>query len=361
VEYFNYLEIQQKIKNRLINSINNDRLSHAYIFYGPEGVGKEYIALEFAKAINCVDNKNRPCNNCSSCLKINQFNHPDIKFIFPYAKTWSLEDIRQRIKAKVENPFSTIALSGNTLIPIDQIRELKNESKYTPYEAEKKFYIISNADKLSRESTNAFLKLLEEPPSTLIIILVTSSLATLATTIRSRCQLIYFPRLSYEEAITVVSKYNMIDDRISQIVRLAEKNLKIIFDTLDKDIIEKRQIVYGYLKAIASRNTLKILEITDLITKKFDKNFLKEILNLLIFWFIDTLHLMSKGNKAEIVNVDFEKEINNFAQSYRDSDFEKIIVDIEQAILNINRNVYNPLILTVLAIRIGRNLVKKNI
>ena len=139
MEYFNYLEIHQKIKNRLVKSIKNDRLSHAYIFYGPEGVGKEYIALEFAKAINCKDDNNRPCNICSSCLKISQFNHPDIKFIFPSAKTWSFEDIRQRIKIKVENPFSNIAQSGSTLIPIDQIRELKNESKYTPYEAEKKF------------------------------------------------------------------------------------------------------------------------------------------------------------------------------------------------------------------------------
>jgi len=358
LEYLTEIKIQARIRERLKKSIINNRLAHAFLFYGPEGCGKEAIAIELAKALNCQDAFSRPCNICTSCHKISQLNHPDIKFIFPISSSWSVDDIKERLKAKAENPYKRIDLSGHTVISIEQIRELRNESKYAPYEAIKRVYIITNIDRMTRESANSFLKLLEEPPDNLLLILITSSLQGIIDTIQSRCQRIYFPQLSYEDALLVLKKYRQLVNEESQIIHIAQKNLKSIFEELDQDINEKRRIVYNYLKAVVSDNILELTEIVDSIHSKRDKNFLMEILNLLILWFLDALHIVYSGRDTDIINIDFKDEVKKFSSGYGKSNFTKILHEIERAIYNLRSNVYSPLLLTVLGIRIKRNLIR---
>jgi DNA polymerase-3 subunit delta' len=358
VEYFKEIINQPAVKNRFIKSIANRRLAHAYLFYGPEGSGKESFALEIAKALNCQDKLSRPCNHCSSCSKITQLKHPDIKFIFPEATNWTPKDIQNKYQLKAENPYSRIELSGSTSISISKIRELKNEAKFTPYEAEKKVYIISEADKMTRESANSFLKLLEEPPDTLIIILITTSLNRLLDTIKSRCHIVYFPPLSLEEVLQILSKFRDISEQDRKIVQISQGNLKQIFDIIEQDIDEKRQMVYDFLKASATGNALKLQEAIDSMAKKRDKNFLLDILNLLILWFKDAIHLVSSGAEAQIVNIDFKEEVIRFAENYPTSDFEGIVIEIEKAIANLRQNVYSPILLTVLGIQIKKRLTR---
>jgi DNA polymerase-3 subunit delta' len=361
VDYFKEVTIQASVKDRFAKSIANNRLAHAYLFYGPEGVGKEATALEIAKALNCRDDKNRPCNNCPSCFKINQFKHPDVKFVIPEAKNWKPEDLQKKYKLKTENPYSRVDLSGSTSVSIDKIRELKNEAKFTPYEAKKKVYIVTEAEKMTRESANSFLKLLEEPPDTLLIIMINSSLNTILDTIKSRCQVVYFPPLSTEEVLTIVSKYREISDHDRKVVQIAQGNLKYIFEIIDQGIDEKRQMVYNFLRATAAGSAIKLQEVGDSIAQRRDKNFLLDVLNLLILWFKDVISIVSSRQKSQIINIDFEKEINRFADSYAASDFEEIILEIEKAISSVRNNVYKPLILTVLGIKIKRNLKRKSI
>jgi DNA polymerase-3 subunit delta' len=356
VEYFKELTIQPTIKDRFSKSMTTGRLAHAYLFYGPEGGGKEAIALEIAKALNCQNDTTRPCNECPSCTKIIQFKHPDIKFIIPEAKSWNSQDIQKKYQLKAENPFSRIEYTGTTSISIEKIRDLKNEAKYTPYEAQKKVFILTESEKMTREGANSFLKLLEEPPDNLLIILINSTLSTILDTIKSRCQIVYFPSLSFEEALSAVKKYREISNEEHKLIRISQGNLKNIFEILDQEIDDKRRIVYDFLKASASGNAVKIQEVVDLIAQKRDKNFLLEILNLLILWFKDTIHVISADENAEIINVDFEEEINRFAKNYVNSDFENIVTEIENAISNVRNNVYTPLLLTVLGIQIKKHL-----
>jgi DNA polymerase-3 subunit delta' len=358
VEYFKDYTIQSVIKDRFSRNLANSRLAHAYLFYGPEGAGKEAFALEIAKTLNCQNETTKPCNECSSCLKISQLKHPDVKLVIPEAKSWKSQDLQKKYELKSENPYSRIEYSGTTSISIEKIRDLKNEAKYTPYEARKKVFILTEAAKMTREGANSFLKLLEEPPENLIIILINTSLSTILDTIKSRCQIVYFPPLSIDEALSVIKKYRDISEDDYKLVRISQGNLKSIFEILDQDIDEKRTLVYEFLKASASGSALKILETVDLITQRRDKNFLLDVLNLLILWFKDTIHLVSAEDKVEIVNVDFEKEIGRFANSYPKSDFENIVKEIENAISNVRNNVYTPLILTVLGIKINKYLQK---
>jgi len=356
MDYFKELTIQTAVKHRFNNCMTTGRLSHAYFFYGPEGGGKEAIALEIAKALNCQNEETKPCNECASCTKISQLKHPDIKFIIPEAKSWSSQDLRQKYELKAENPYSRIEYTGTTSISIDKIRDLKNEAKYTPYEAKKKVFILSEVDKLTREGANSFLKLLEEPPDNLLIILISRSLNMILDTIKSRCQIIYFPPLSIEEASSVVSKFQEISESERKIIRISQGNLKNIFENLNQEIDDKRKIVYDFLKASASGSAIKIQEVVDVIAQRKDKNFLLDILNLLILWFKDAIHLISAEDKAEIINVDFEEEIKRFAKSYTNSDFEFIVTEIEKTVSNVRNNVYTPLLLTVLGIHIRKHL-----
>jgi len=356
VEYFKELGIQSAVKERFSNGLKTGRLAHAYLFYGPEGGGKEAIAFEIAKALNCKNEVTKPCNECPSCTKISQLKHPDIKFIIPEAKSWKSEDIQKKFRLKSENPYSKIEYTGTTSISIEKIRDLKNESKYTPYEAQKKVFILTEAEKMTREGANSFLKLLEEPPDNLVIILINNSLSTILDTIKSRCQIIYFPPLSFEKALSIVEKFQDISDNEQKIVRISQGNLKNIFEILNHDIDDKRKIIYDFLKASASGSAVKIQEVVDVIAQKRDKNFLLDILNLLILWFKDAIHLISLNDKAEIINVDFEEEVKRFAKSYMNSNFEHIVIEIENAISNVKNNVYTPLILTVLGIQIREHL-----
>lgn len=362
IRYFPDAVIHKQALDRLVRGLAGNRLAHAYLFHGPEGSGKEAAALELAKAVNCTDAQNRPCNACASCQKINHLNHPDIQFVFPVLKSWIPKDIdkevRKRLALKAENPYRRINNDPRTVIPIDRIRELKTEAKYAPYERGKKIYIISDADKMQREAANALLKLLEEPPEELHLVLTTASLNTMLDTIRSRCQLIYFPALTPAEATAVVARYRTVTEELANLIRLFEGNLKQIFDSDETDTGRKSRIVYDYLKAIAAANVLALHELTEQMTRPRDKKYLMDLLNLLILWFKDAVSLTTLGPQAEIANTAFKDELQRFAGVYARSDFMKIINVIENAVSNLNRNVYAPAVLTVLAIKIKENLIR---
>jgi len=356
MNYFPDFKIHHKILSQLQFALEKNKLAHAYLFYGSEGTGKEAVALELAKLLNCEDEQSKPCNKCNACNKINKLNHPDVKYIFPVASKWKPEDITKRINNKSENIFAPINQEGVTNISIDKIRELKNETKYPPYESKQKVYIITETDKMNRESANSFLKLLEEPPDYLTIVLITSSKNALLDTIRSRCRSIYFPVLSNDELVEVVKKYHPIDERISKVIKFSQGNLKKIFGSLDEDYESKQQFVLKFLRAAASGSAVKISEIVDELYKKRDKNFLIEILNLVILWFQDVIHL---ENENRSTSFDFSTELENFSNAYSQLNFEKIISAIEQSIQNIRRNIYGPILLTNLALKIKESLIKK--
>jgi len=356
MDYFSDYPVQPVILERFRKSLRHDRLAHAYIFYGREGSGKEAFALELAMALNCLDEQQRPCHQCPSCRKISQLNHPDVKFVIPQAGNWDGKEIQKRLHKKALNPYARIDYPGAVSITIDSIRELKNESKYTPYEAVKKVYIVSDAEKMNRESANSFLKLLEEPPDNLLIILVTTATNALLETIRSRCRIIHFPQLTTDAALAVLARYHPVSDAERIIAGIAQGNLKEIFDSLDTDSEDKRQVVYEFLKAAARGSARDIVNSADALARRRDKNFLLDVLNLLILWIKDTINILSAGGEAQIINVDFKDEIQRFARSYAPSDFEQIILEIENSISSLKSNAHVPLLITVLGIQIHEHL-----
>ena len=151
---------QKYIIETLKNSILNDKISHAYMFFGPRGIGKTTVAKIFARAVNCTNNSNgNPCEKCDSCIASAEKECVDI--------------------------IEIDAASNNG---VDEIREIKSKVNLVPNSLKYKVYIIDEVHMLTAGAFNALLKTLEEPPKHVIFILATTDPQKVSSTIISRCQ-----------------------------------------------------------------------------------------------------------------------------------------------------------------------------
>jgi len=186
---------QEHITSTLKNAIKENRIAHAYLFTGPRGVGKTTTARILAKTLNCTNRKNsEPCNECDICKSIQSSQLIDI-----------------------------IEIDGASNRGIDEIRTLRDSVKYAPTRGKYKVYIIDEVHMLTKESFNAFLKTLEEPPEHIIFIFATTDIHKVPLTIISRCQRYDFRRIPLDvikETLKMIAKEEKIkiDDKTLTII-----------------------------------------------------------------------------------------------------------------------------------------------
>jgi len=164
----------------LQRAIKNEKVVNSYLFLGNEGIGKKYVALQFAKSLNCLGEEAEggdACDHCSSCKKIDHALHPDILVIEP----------------------------DGQYIKVDQVRQMQRQLAYKPYEGRHRVCILTAADRMAPHIPNTLLKTLEEPPLHTVIILLANSSRFVLPTILSRCQPVRFNPLP----ISLLSKWLM--------------------------------------------------------------------------------------------------------------------------------------------------------
>ena len=192
-----------RVISYLERSLSKDALSHAYLFTGPQHVGKMTAALLLAQAVNCLS-PDKPCGECPSCQKIADRHHPDVQVLRPLTA-----DEAEDKKAKSE-------------IVIDQVRALQHWASLPPYEGRCRVFIFEQAELLNEAAANCLLKTLEEPLPKVLLILLATSLGAVPETIASRCQHLAFRRVPAEETEELLLSRGLAADQACLLTRLAD-------------------------------------------------------------------------------------------------------------------------------------------
>ena len=257
---FNDIIGNNKIKNYLIASIANNKISHSYMFVGVSGIGKKLIALEFSKKLLCLKNEEK-CQ-CKSCIEFDTQNHPD---------------------------FELVEAEGNT-IGINQIRDLQRKIQEKPIISNKKIYIIDNAEKMTVEAQNCLLKTLEEPPEFAIIILIGSNESLFLDTIKSRCLILHFEQLGSNEISQYLSQNYGMQNLNNEIVKIFQGSIGKAIELKDK--IEQYKQIGEMLKKI---NQLDYLDVVNLAKPIYEAK--EDIYSILEYMNVILLELSKENYK----------------------------------------------------------------
>lgn len=272
----------------LIKASEDNRVSHAYLFAGPSGIGKKLIAIEFSKLLNCTDYKPKEKTNsdlmnceCISCRKIDKSIHPDV---------------------------SIVQFEGVRNIKVEQIREgIEGRLYLRPYEGKYKVVIVDEAERMNVNSQGAFLKTLEEPPPDTVIILISSEPNLLLPTILSRCQIINFNKFSDEIIFDYLRTNKNLNEMEARVLsRISDGSIGNAL-SLQTESLEKRKELISALSAIDSNSGIQVLGFVEGLPKTSsseDEERLKFILKLISLWLRDVVLIKIGLDHDKIVNTD---------------------------------------------------------
>ena len=231
---------QDAVKQRLIKTVRDSRVSHAQLFMGPEGSGKLAMALAYTQFINCTDKQdNDSCGTCPSCIKYEKLVHPDLHFIYPTAKTKKVEkpaskEFIGQWRELIEDHKAYITLSSwyekigierkQAIINARDCNSIIKTLSYKSYEADYKVMIIWMVEKLFHSAAPKILKILEEPPDKTLFILISEHQDQIINTILSRTQIIKFPFIREEDMIEALVREGYEQNRISEAVKTSRGN-----------------------------------------------------------------------------------------------------------------------------------------
>lgn len=275
----------EKVKDLLTKTIETNTILHSYLFVGIEGIGKSLFAKEFAKSILCIE-ENKPCDKCTSCMEIENSNHPD---------------------------FMEIQPDGNA-IKIEQIRFLHQKIAEKPIISKNKVYIINNADSMTKEAQNSLLKTLEEPPEYAVIILIASNESNLLNTIKSRCTKVVFQVIENEKIERYI-KQNISED-------VTKSMIDMCGGSIGKALrLKEGQEVYGEIEKLVqnldTKDLIEIMNNTELFNKSKDNIYeLLDYLNIILYNTrsikkMNCIKIVEEAKKRLLSNSNFDMTIDN--------------------------------------------------
>lgn len=351
---------QHRVKSFFQKALENGRISHAYLLIGERGVGKEAMALEFSKALFCSHSENRPCQVCSECLRIQKLSHPDLHFLFPAPAKVKESDLQKILQSIVEDPYQRLELWANPSITIERIRQIKQATAYKSTEGKGRIFILVDVERMTQEAANALLKILEEPPDRTFLILTSSKPNLLFPTIISRCQLVKFDPLSVEEIEQALITKNHIDANQARLLaRLASGSYRKALELLDEDLQFLRTLALDFFRQCVQHEYNQLIFVEDLLHKIHgDAKKVKDLLTMVLFWFRDALIYSETGEQEpeRLVNYDQIEVLQKFVQKFPNADLYNAIIEIENSLVLMDRNVQLYLILIVLLNKLKKYL-----
>jgi DNA polymerase-3 subunit delta' len=271
----------QKPLETLRAALASGRLHHAYLFLGPEGVGKRTIGLSLAQAIHCKEMDNDSCGHCANCLRIQSGNHPDVRMIVP--------------------------LAGKKEISIQQIRTIEKELSFRAFSG-KKIAIIDPATLMNMPAQNALLKTLEEPPRDSLLILVASNAGGLLPTVRSRCLRIAFGPLPRDLiADYLAAQQTMAREDARLVAAMSMGSLGMALDLGREELVEQRRNWIETMCSLTPGNYQTALSAAEALSSSREESL--RFLAWVETWYRDLLIYNVTGDARELINLDLVAKI----------------------------------------------------
>ncbi|MDR2408850.1 MAG: hypothetical protein LBE13_12175 [Bacteroidales bacterium] len=375
--------VSQQIKQLLINTVNNQRVSHAQLFLGQTGTHTLGLAIAYAQYISCCNRtETDACDVCSSCLKYKNLAHPDLHFFFPNALTTKIK--KDNESSSFYKEWREIVTETNALFSLDDwYAKLEIENKQTfinkndisrileqqatkPYESEYKVFIIWMAEKIYAPMGHKLLKVLEEPDGKTLFILISENSEQILPTILSRLQLVKINKFNTKDYTTLISqKLGYTYDEALEIASITDNNLIDAFHVDKREVMEKEN--FNYFAAMM-RSAYRVCYFTNIPAKvnfqetatlikelvglgrEKQKSFLRYALTLVrkcILTNCGASYLVkSSGKEAEWV-----RKVSPFIN--RDNG-DKIVNAINEAIRNIEQNAHAAILFTDLILLLGQ-------
>lgn len=360
------------LKNRLIKTVRENRVSHAWLFFGPEGSGALPLALAFAGYILCTSRGEKDaCGSCASCNKTNKYIHPDLHFVFPVNRSRSVDkdgvtsddfiaDWRTFLAAnaygRLTQWYSHIDLENRQgVINTEESKRLAAKMSLKAFESDYKVVIIWQPEKMNDQASNKLLKLLEEPPPLTVFMLVSENPDALLTTIRSRCLSVKVPRISEGDLKdALMQRKSLSGDEAVEIARLADgsflRAIEIAEETADEgyNFARFRDLMRSCFKSCIPELVKHAEELATLNREK-QKSFLEYGLRVIR----ESLALHFSQRDIVFVAGKEKEFIPNFAPFVTGNNVIAFTGELNKAIADIERNASGRIVFLDLALKLA--------
>lgn len=366
----------QNIKEKLIHTIKENRVSHAQLFLGSEGSGNLAMAIAYAQYVACENRlENDSCGVCSSCLKFKKLAHPDLHFVYPVATSKEVKKdpisddyIAKWREAIIENPYINES-SWYEIIDVENKQGIisKNESyeilkklNLKTFESEYKIMIIWLPEKMNAFAANKLLKLIEEPPEKTLFLMVSENSEQMLATILSRTQLIKIPKIDTDSITASLSdNFGLAPEKAKDIAHLANGNFyqaQSLIHSENEESFNFEQFT-ALMRLSYQRKVIELIEWAEEISRigrEKQKSFLNYAIRLV------RENFMLNLQRKEIVYLT-SKEYGfseKFSQFINQENVTEIYEALNRAHSDISMNANNKIVLLDMALKIIK-LIKK--
>jgi DNA polymerase-3 subunit delta' len=364
---------QAATKQRLLNTVSENRVSHAQLFLGPEGSGSLALAVAYAQYLSCEDKQpDDSCGVCSSCRKYQKLMHPDLHFSYPFfAKhkdDTALTFIEQWRGALTTNPYLSLdtwrgyldAENKQANINIAECHQIIKKLSFKPFESEYKILILWLPEYLDKEG-NALLKIIEEPQPNTLFLLVAQNQDQILNTILSRTQLVKIPALEYDEIKNhLLSHHHQTEDAAAEIAYLSSGNMTEALAMLQQDNKSYHELFVQWLRYCFGNKGIEVMAFVEQFAKmgrENQKNFLRYGTSfvreccLLLAGAGSLVHLPAK-------ELDTAQKMSNVLSIAKS---QLIITELEKAHYHVERNANPKILFLDVSLQIIKILINKNV
>jgi DNA polymerase III subunit delta' len=308
---------QPRAIDALRAALRGDSVHHAYLFAGPEGVGKELAAVGLAQALTCPVKPNEGCGACDGCTRITKGSHPDVTWLMPDA-----ERVERGLAGR-----SDITGTPSREIKVEQIRGLLERITLRGLESKRKVALVVDAHLLNPQAQNAFLKTLEEPPSDTTLILLASAPDKLLPTIRSRCSKVHFGPLPLELISERLQKERKLDAQTARLAAVMAGGSLGRALALDLDALAARKEVITGFEALAPGEVGAMLRWAE--TFGASREVAEQALTILSLWTRDVS--LMKAGAERLANSDLAELAREVAERTHESTLHRRHAMLEKA------------------------------